>query len=98
MNQQDSSFAASAICHAADMVKIAWQEAAWDRQRPSVLHDIIPTKDGDMWCALMGDNLQEGIAGFGPTPAKALYAFDTAFHREDGSYIIERELAKAGDA
>ncbi len=29
-------------------------------------------KDGDMWCALIGADLQEGVAGFGHTPAHAL--------------------------
>lgn len=46
------------------------------------------TKDGNMWCALHGPDLQEGIAGFGPTPAKALMAFETAMCSEAGSHII----------
>lgn len=29
-------------------------------------------KDGDKWCCLSGDNLQEGIAGFGDTPLGAV--------------------------
>lgn len=29
-------------------------------------------KDGDSWCALVGANLQDGIAGFGVTPSGAL--------------------------
>lgn len=48
------------------------------------------SKDGDMWCALHGDDLQVGIAGFGPTPAHALLAFDVAMCSESGSNIIER--------
>lgn len=28
--------------------------------------------DGNAWCALIGDNLQEGVAGFGGTPREAL--------------------------
>jgi hypothetical protein len=28
--------------------------------------------DGGQWCALLGDNLQEGVCGFGDTPAEAL--------------------------
>lgn len=30
------------------------------------------TKDGDQWCALVGETLQDGIAGFGLTPSGAL--------------------------
>ena len=29
--------------------------------------------DGDMWCALIGPDLQEGVAGFGTTPEQALH-------------------------
>lgn len=28
--------------------------------------------DGDQWCALLGEDLQKGIAGFGQTPALAV--------------------------
>ena len=49
-------------------------------------------KDGDMWCALHGDDLQVGIAGFGPTPALALMAFDTAMCSEHGAHNIERRV------
>ena len=34
-----------------------------------------PYKDGDQWCVLLGDNIQEGICGFGDTIEDALYAF-----------------------
>jgi hypothetical protein len=29
-------------------------------------------RDGDQWCGLSGDDLQDGVAGFGGTPAEAL--------------------------
>ena len=48
-------------------------------------------KDGDMWCALHGEDLQVGIAGFGPTPALALMAFDVAMCNERGAHNIERK-------
>jgi hypothetical protein len=31
---------------------------------------------GRMWCILYGENLQDGVAGFGETPDKASYDFD----------------------
>lgn len=82
---------ASAICHAADMAKASWQEAAWEYQRPSVVFKPVLSKDGDMWCALFGDNLQIGVAGFGPRPCDAMWAFDNAWLNESGSHIIERK-------
>lgn len=33
--------------------------------------------DGDQWCALIGEDLQEGIAGFGVTPIDALESLTT---------------------
>lgn len=35
--------------------------------------------DGDQWCALYGENLQDGVAGFGATPAGAEAAFNYAW-------------------
>lgn len=32
-------------------------------------------KDGNAWCILLGDNIQEGICGFGDTKEEALIAF-----------------------
>lgn len=34
-----------------------------------------PYKDGNQWCVLAGDNIQEGICGFGDTIEDALYEF-----------------------
>lgn len=38
--------------------------------------------DGDSWCALIGNDIQEGLCGFGDTPAEALHelANEVAFH------------------
>ena len=37
-------------------------------------------KDGNAWCVLLGDNIQEGICGFGETPYKAILEFNKAFN------------------
>lgn len=95
MNSSDSGLASNAICHAADMIKIAWQEAAWEQQRPSVVFKPTLSQDGDMWCALFGENLQDGVAGFGETPAKAMYAFDHAWVTER-TPAANRNLAARG--
>ena len=48
--------------------------------RPSVIFRPVISLDGDAWCALLGANLMEGVAGFGDTPDKAMYAFDSAWY------------------
>lgn len=35
--------------------------------------------DGDKWCALFGDNIQDGVAGFGSSPEMAYWDFDRAW-------------------
>lgn len=82
MNNQWSEIAANGIIHEARNAFQAWEMSAWDLSRPSVLFRPTLSADGDMWCALLGDNLQEGVAGFGETPAKAMEAFDKAFNEE----------------
>lgn len=38
--------------------------------------------DGSAWCVLYGDDLQNGVAGFGETPRLAVYAFNKAWDAE----------------
>jgi hypothetical protein len=46
--------------------------------------------DGNQWCVLYGENLQDGVAGFGDTPADAAAAFDQAWftklHATEANY------------
>lgn len=37
--------------------------------------DVKPFKDGNQWCFLYGDNIQEGICGFGDTIFLAAWDF-----------------------
>lgn len=47
-----------------------------EMQRPSVLFRPALSIDGTKWCALYGSNLQDGVVGFGDTPAAAMADFD----------------------
>lgn len=51
-------------------------DAMLDYQRPSVLYRPTISIDGNQWCALYGENLQDGVAGFGDSPALAMEDFD----------------------
>jgi hypothetical protein len=44
--------------------------------RPSVLWRPRLSIDGDKWCALYGENLQDGVAGFGESAERAMRDFD----------------------
>lgn len=52
------------------------------RRAPHVLMRPTVVPDGTMWCALYGENIMEGVAGFGETPEKAMEAFDKAWCSE----------------
>ena len=39
--------------------------------------------DGSKWCALVGENIQEGIAGWGTTPYEAIKELASELERED---------------
>lgn len=61
--------------------ELAFQaEAA--RMAPHVLMRPALYPDGDQWCALYGDDLATGCAGFGETPEKAMADFDKNWREE----------------
>ena len=76
MNDQDSSLASNAICHAAYMAGNRLQEAISCYEEPSVLYRPQLTVDGNQWCALYGIDLQSGVAGFGDSPYLAMCDFN----------------------
>lgn len=39
--------------------------------------------DGNQWCCLYGANIQEGVCGFGDTPAMAMNNFVHNFYNEN---------------
>lgn len=49
---------------------------------PSVLYRPSLSIDGDKWCALYGEDLQNGVAGFGKSPELAMLAFNQAWWRK----------------
>ena len=59
------------------------EECAIDVSRsleaPHRIYGAKLSKDGNQWCWLYGDNLQEGVAGFGDTPVLAAREFDRAW-------------------
>lgn len=76
---------------------------ACDQSMPTVIHRPRVFRDGDQWCALYGDNIQVGVAGFGPSPEKACMNFDRAWCTELPSNAAlegraEGDSRKHGDA
>jgi hypothetical protein len=42
-------------------------------------YGLIPFKDGNSWCVLLGKDITTGICGFGETPLKAILDFNKNF-------------------
>lgn len=68
--------AANDITATAQSTADSFMLAAAETMRPSVLMRPQLTVDGNMYCALYGVNLVEGVAGFGRTADAAMQDFD----------------------
>lgn len=80
INDQDSNMAANAICHAALMSQETFRQATEGYGTPSAIYRPKLFVDGSQWCALLGENIQVGVCGFGSTPYHAMAAFDRAWY------------------
>lgn len=87
LNDQDSNMAANAICHAMTMLESSWQQTAACYEAAHVIYKPRVFQDGDMWCALYGDDLQVGIAGFGKSPQEAMCNWDKEWAKPIGEKL-----------
>lgn len=76
MNDTYQQLAASAIITAATTAGEEVRTTASEYARPSVVWKPRLYVEGNQWCALLGDNLQDGVSGFGDSPADAMWDFD----------------------
>lgn len=72
------------IGHCVMMIGESIRAAASEYERPSVLFRPRIYVDGDKWCALYGDDLESGVAGFGDSPAEAMLDFDACWNKKLG--------------
>ena len=82
MNEEYQRVAANSIAHEAFCAGQAWQQAAAAQERPCVLWKPRLFRDGNQWCALFGENIQDGVVGFGDSPDAATWAFDEAWREK----------------
>lgn len=73
------------------------QDVASEYARPSVVRRPRIFPDGDQWCALLGDDLQSGVAGFGVTPEAACKAFDKEWAEGRAPAHEERGTTEEGE-
>ena len=82
MDEEYQRMAAHAIAHEAFCAGQAWQQAAAAHERPCVLWKPRLFIDGNQWCALFGENIQEGVVGFGDSPDAAMLEFDDTWRKK----------------
>jgi hypothetical protein len=70
------------VSYQMEVIKDEFMQSAYDMRRPSMLLKPKLTLDGDSWCALYGDDIQSGVAGFGKSPELAMRDFDENFTKE----------------
>lgn len=80
MNTEDSACVRDALLSHISNVGNELYDAAEKFNSFAVAYKLIPFRDGNQWCVLLGDDLVVGIAGFGDTPAKAIADFDRQMH------------------
>jgi hypothetical protein len=72
----------ASIGHYFEMASRTIREVAWQFELPSVQYRPSVSIDGNQWCALYGENLQDGVAGFGDSPEEAMSAFNKAWRQK----------------
>lgn len=68
--------------HARQMLQQEIATVGYEMARPSAIFRPALSIDGNKWCALYGENLQDGVAGFGDSPDEACTAFDKAWREK----------------
>jgi Protein of unknown function (DUF1566) len=74
--------------------RISAQQTSNVRLPPSVWYRPNLCIDGNKWCAFYGENIQEGCAGFGDSPAEAMADFDAEWVRELGEETQSKGAAR----
>ena|SRR3990167_4565077 len=70
-------------------------QAACEQRRPFVQLRPRVFLDGNQWCALYGENTQDGVAGFGDSPEYAAWNFDRAWCEKIGEQKARSETTVA---
>ena len=79
--------------HQAEIIKQDFLNVSYEMQRPSVLFKPRVFMDGNSWCALLGDDMQNGVVGFGNSPEEATVDFDIAWYKKIEPIADNKEVS-----
>lgn len=78
----EQAITAANVGHYFHMASETIRCAASAYEAPSAVFRPAVYIDGDKWCALYGENLQDGVAGFGDSPSEAMWDFDKNWRKK----------------
>ena len=84
MNDADSACVRDAIVHCASSMEAHIRDFLEGVPVYAPAYRLVPYRDGNQWCVLLGDDLQSGIAGFGNSPSAAIADFERAMRTKEG--------------
>lgn len=90
---RDVAFQALDFSHARMMLQQEISTVGYEMARPSAIYRPSLGIDGTKWCALYGEDLMHGVAGFGDTPAEAMADFDQVWAKQKTPAAIRAEKA-----
>lgn len=76
----ESAMAVANVSHYVMMAAESVKCAAAEYESPSAVYRPKISIDGNQWCVLYGENLQDGVAGFGDSPSLAMCDFNKNWH------------------
>lgn len=84
LNNEHSASLLNQLSHNASMQHEAAYGTLIEKAEYNLVAMLKPQifKDGDKWCVLYGENIQDGICGFGDTPYQAVLDFNKAWNKK----------------
>jgi hypothetical protein len=82
LNGNDSGIISSQVQHQNELVHYEKMSLVIEKEEYNLFSMLKPKlyKDGDQWCCLYGEDIAEGITGFGETPYKAIIDWNHNWH------------------
>lgn len=82
LNSSQQALTAEAWQMAAEEFRDAGRDLSAVITSPNVIYKPRLYVDGSQWCAIYGENLQDGVAGFGDSPSLAMVDFDKSWYQK----------------
>lgn len=90
MNEADSAHVCSVIADSVSRTYSHIRDVIESLPIYAASYRLVPYRDGNQWCVLLGEDLQSGIAGFGDSPALAIADFERAMQAKAADAEVKK--------